>query len=439
MKNSNRNISARRLFNRRRLCTALGAGFLLGTSITAAFAQDVELDRIRAVVNEGVVLQSELTNAVKFFKTQASSNAQGVPPDNVIRERILDQLIHQEVRRQHARALGVSVDAGSVNRAIEQIASSNNMDTLRFRDTLQQQGFSYDMFRSNIEQEILLQRLIERDVQSRIRVSQQEIDDYVDSARNEASDSQRYRLSHILIAAPTSASEEQFAAAQRRANDILKSLSAGENFAQVAAANSDGARALQGGDLGWRTLQELPEFLTTAVRSLDIDELAGPLRSDNGLHIVKLTDLQSGSLTKQAETLARHIFIAGDSADIQRTLNNARRQIIGGAEFGQLAAQLSQDPNSANQNGELPWFTRGQMPPAMEQMADTLAINAISQPFRTQFGWHLLQVLDRRERQIEEQQLREQAANALRQRKVEQETERWTQQLRDESFVEIRS
>lgn len=439
MKNSFMKVCTCHRLAIRRLCSMLVTGLLIGASVSTVHAQDVELDRILAVVNEGVVLQSELSDAVEFFKVQALSNGQGVPPDDVIQERLLDQLIHREVRRQHARALGVAVDAGSINRAIEQIASSNNMDTLRFREALRQQGLDYDMFRDNIEQEILLQRLIERDVQTRIRVSQQEIDDYVDAARNDASESQRYRLSHILVAVPAQASDEQLNSAQLRADSILKSLRAGENFSQVAAASSDGARALQGGDLGWRTLQELPEFLSGAVTDLEIGDLAGPLRSDNGLHIVQLADLQSSDLTKQAETLARHIFVAGDSADIQRTLADARRQIVSGADFGQLAAQLSQDPNSADQNGELPWFTQGQMPPAMEQVADTLALNAISQPFRTQFGWHLLQVLDRRERQIGVQQLREQAANALRQRKVEQETERWTQQLRDESFVEVRS
>jgi len=202
---------------------------------------------------------------------------------------------------------------------------------------------------------------------------------------------------------------------------------------------SDGARALQGGDLGWRTLQELPEFLATAVRDIDIGELAGPLRSDNGLHVVQLADKQSGDLTTQAETLARHIFIAGEDAAIQNQLNTVREQILDGRPFSELAAEISQDPNSANNGGELPWFTQGQMPPAMEQMADSLAIDQISSPFRTQFGWHLLQVLDRRERNIEDQALRDQAANALRQSKVEQEAERWSRQLRDESYVEIRN
>ena len=412
---------------------------LFSSASSLSIAQDVELDRIRAVVNEGVVLDSELTEAIKMFKMQAQSNAQSVPPDDVIEERLLDQLILRRVREQHARRLGVTVDPASVNRAIEQIATNNNMDPLRFRETLLAQGFDYEQFRDNMESELLLQRLIERDVQNRIRVSQQEIDDFVDAAKNDVAERQRYRISHILIASPVSANEEQVAEATLRAEAVIASLESGDDFAQVAAANSDGARALEGGDLGWRTLQELPEFLASAVRDIDVGDLAGPLRSENGLHVVQLVDKQSGDLTTQSETLARHIFIAGDDPAIVQTLADARQQIINGTPFGQLAATLSQDPNSADNDGELPWFSPGQMPAEIEQTADTLAIDEISQPFRTQFGWHLMQVLDTRTRDVGAQALREQADNALRQRKVEQEVERWSQQLRDEAYVEERS
>ena len=429
--------------NHNRLHAALMAGItvlaLLAGASSTAMAQDIELDRIRAVVNDDVVLDSELRQAMLFFKIQAQSTGQSLPPDDVIEERLLEQLIAQKVREQHARQLGVSVDQASVNRAVEQIANNNNMDTSRFRETLAQQGFDYNLFRDNIEQELLLQRLIERDVQNRIRVTQQEIDDFVDAAKNDVAEQQRYRISHILIAVPPSADEDQLADANERAEAVIASLQSGNEFAQVAAASSDGARALQGGDLGWRTLQELPEFLASAIQDIDIGDLAGPLRSENGLHVVQLADKQSGDLTTQAETLVRHIFIAGDEPSIEQTLNEARQQIVNGTPFGQLAAALSQDPNSADNGGELPWFTQGQMPPAIEESAATLPINGISRPFRTQFGWHLMQVLDKRTRDIDEQTLRAQAADALRQRKGEQEIERWGQQLLDESYVEVRS
>jgi len=403
------------------------------------WAQDIVLDRIRAVVNEGVILDSDIASATEFYKQQARSNRQSLPPDAVLSERVLEQLIDQEIRRQHAKEMGVAIDPGSVNRAIEQIARNNNMDTLQFRQTIQQQGFDYNRFRQNIEQELLLQRLIERDVQARIRVSAQEIDDYVESVKNDVEDQRRYRIQHILVALPPSASAEDNDAAMVRAQGILQRLRNGDDFSEVAAAESDGARALQGGDLGWRTLQEVPAFLATALRNMNPGDISEPLKSANGLHVIKLSDRQSGDQTQQAETLARHIFIAGDANDVEQRLSAVRAQLQSGRSFKDMAAEVSEDPNSASNGGELPWFTQGQMPPAMEEMADNLAINELSRPFRTQFGWHLLQVLDRRTSTIDAEALRQQASNALRQSKVEQETESWLRQLRDESFVEIRS
>lgn len=405
----------------------------------SAQAQDVVLDSIKAVVNEGVVLESDVSRAIDFFKQQARSNRQTVPPDSVLEERVLEQLIDWEVRRQHAADIGVAVDAGSINRAIDQIAQNNNMDTLQFRNTLESQGLNYDMFRENVGRELLMQRLVEREVQSRIRVTAQEIDDYIDSVNNEREEQKRYRIQHILLAVPQTASAEQVAEAEQRAQAVLVRLQAGDDFAEVAAASSDGARALQGGDLGWRTLQELPAFLSSALRDMQPGDLSEPLRSANGLHVVRLAELQSGDQTQTAETLARHIFIAGDAANLEQRLQTIRDQLVSGEAFSTLAAEHSEDPNSADNGGELPWFSREQMPAALVQVADALSIDEISRPFRTQFGWHILQVLERRVRDIDASTLREQAGNALRQGKVEQEIERWSRQLRDESFVEIRS
>jgi len=404
----------------------------------SARAQDVVLDSIRAVVNEDVVLDSDVNAAVTLFKLQAQSNNQSTPPDNIIQERILEQLIVQEVHRQHARSIGLSVNPASINRALEQIARNNNMDTSQFRQTLVQQGFDYDYFRQTIEQELLLQRLVEREVQTRIRNSSTEIDDFVEAARNNVEEQQRYRILHILIAVPANATEEQLDAANQRAKAVRVRLEAGGDFAIVAAASSDGSRALQGGDLGWRTLQELPEFIRTPVREMQIGDTSDILLSANGLHIIQLAEKQNTDASQQAETLARHIFIAGNSADVESQLLQVRQRLRSGESFATLAASISEDPNSASNGGELPWFSQGQLPPAMEQTANALKLKEISQPFRTQFGWHLLEVLDRRVRDVDEETLRRQADNALRQRKVEQETQRWSRQLRDESYVEIR-
>jgi len=411
---------------------------LFVTAFSPVRAADVVLDEIVAVVNEGVVLRSDVRSETAFIKKQAGSNRQSLPDDAELRNSVLELLIDQEIRRQHARKLGVAVDASSVNRAIERIARSNNMDAIQFRQTLRKEGFDYDHFRRNIEQELLLQRLIQRDVESGIRVSEQEIDDFVDKLKNNAEEQQRYRLQHILIALPSSAPITDVEQAKLRAEAVRKRLLDGEDFAAVATAASDGARALQGGDLGWRTLQELPAFLADTVRPLDVDAISEPVRSPNGLHIVKLTDKQSDDQSQQTETLARHIFIAGNDDDIGSRLAKIKSRLAAGASFKQLAIDLSEDPNSAPNGGELPWFSAGQMPAEMEKMADSLKPGKLSKPFRTQFGWHLLEVLDRRTSTIDDDALRKRANVALRQRKIEQETERWIRQLRDESFVEHR-
>jgi len=371
-----------------------------GLFMNPATAQDVVLDQIRAVVNEGVVLDSDLTSAIKLFKQQATSTRQPLPSDSVLAERILEQLIDQEVRRQRAAEIGIAIDANGVNRAIEQIARNNNMNTVQFRRTLLQQGFDYNLFRGNIEQELILQRLVEREVQPRIRVSAQEIDDYIEGVKGDAKEQQQYRIQHILIAVAPSASPSDVEAATDRANEVLAKLRAGADFGEEAAASSDGARALQGGDLGWRTLQELPDFLSKSVRRMDVGELSDPLRSANGLHLIRLAEKQQDDQTQVDETLVRHIFLAGDSREIQQKLEGARGQLQSGVAFETLAAQLSEDPNSADNGGELPWFSQGQMPPAMEQMAASLNKGQLSQPFRTQFGWHLMQVIDRRTRSV---------------------------------------
>jgi len=410
----------------------------LAATQTRALAADVVLDTIVAVVNEGVVLSSELESEVAFLKLQSKINNQGLPSDDVFRERVLQRMIDQEIQRQHANSLGVIVDPSSVNRAIEQVAQGNNMSTAQFRQTLASQGFDYDHYRKSIENELLSTRLIQRDVQSRIRISKQEVDDFL-SVSDQGNQQQRYRVLHILLAVPPAAPQAEVDQALARANTVLEQLNAGKDFAATAAANSDGSRALEGGDLGWRVLQELPDFLSAQLTNMAVGDISQPLRSPNGFHIVKLQDKSDQERQAQSETLTRHIFIASNAEGGSDVLSEVRRRILSGEEFAAMAAEFSEDPNSANNGGELPWFSAGQMPSEIESMADSLNEGELSPPFRTQFGWHILEVLDKRTRDNSGESVRKQAELSLRQRKVEQETERWIRQLRDESFIEIRS
>ena len=402
-------------------------------------AADVELDGIAAVVNEGVVLASDVRAETDFLRAQADSNGQALPEDDVLRERVLERLIDQEIRRQRAARLGIVVDATSVNRAIERVARGNNMDALQFRRTLQAQGFDYERFRRSIEQELLLQRLVERDVEPRVRVSAREVDDYVDALGNDAAAQRRHRIRHLFVAVPASAPAGELAAASSRAEAIVARLRAGEDFAAVAAAESDGARALQGGDLGWRTRQEVPEFLRGALDRLEVGQISEPLRSSDGLHVIRVDEREDADAGQRRETRARHLFLASDAPDAESRLAAIRRRVVDGESFATLARELSDDPNSAPEGGELPWFAAGELPQEMERTAEGLAIGELSAPFRTQFGWHLMEVLERRTRDVDDAALERRAEEALRQRRLEQETERWVRQLRDESFVEVRA
>jgi len=290
-------------------------------------AADVLLDSIVAVVNEGVVLASELNTEVAFLKLQARSNGQSLPDDAVFDKRVLERLINQEIQRQHATRLGLSVDAASVNQAIEQVAQGNNMNTQQFRQTITSQGLDYNHYRKSIEHELLLSRLVQRDVQSRIRISKQEIDDFVLASKN-GGQQERYRVQHILLAVAPSAPQADVSQVESRARTLLRNLRGGDDFASAAAANSDGARALEGGDLGWRVLQEMPDFLSQAIVEMSVGDISEPLRSQNGFHIVKLADKSSDSRELRAETLARHIFIGSDSEGGEQKLQEIRSRIL---------------------------------------------------------------------------------------------------------------
>ncbi len=402
----------------------------------SARSGDRTLDDIRAVVNESVVLGSDVRDAMTFFRQQARSNGQSLPDDSALVRTVLDELINRELREQAAARAGIAVDPGAINRAIDDIARDNNLSTLQFRDALAAQGISYEAFRENLSNQLLMQRLVEREVQNRIHISGQEIDDFL--AANDAQQ-QRYRLGHILVAVPSAADDAELEAANQRAERILERLDNGDAFAEVAAAESDGTRALQGGDLGWRTLPELPEFLVPAVSEMAVGDVSEPLRSSNGLHIVTLVDQESRNTGEAEETLARHVFLAGTDASTGKRMRELRERIVAGADFADIAREFSEDPNSADEGGELPWFRRGEMPEELEAAAASLDAGELSPVFRTRFGWHVLELIDRRRNTLDERELRERARFALRQRKIEQETIRWQQQLRDEAYIEIRS
>lgn len=420
------------------VCVVLGAAPVLAQD------NDVVLDQIVAIVNDGVVLRSEIASEVLFLATQARTSNQSLPNNEVLAERVRERLINQEIQRQRAAELGIAIDEASVNQAIERVASNNNMSTFDFRSTLRREGYNYDHYRDSIRHELLLNRLIQREVEQTINVSEQEIDDYLASATAPNSENRQYRLRHILVAQPGDSASSEIEKARAKAQSLVARLRSGEDFATLAAAESDGTRALQGGDLGWRKIRELPEFLRSSVAAATEGSVGAPIQSPDGFHVIRVDATRIGDQTVQTETLARHIYIstAGDGSaandeDARAALETAQQRLRDGEDFAALAAEISDDVNSSANGGELPWFIKGQMPAQIEKEAAALQPGETSQPFRTQFGWHLLQVLERRDANTSDERLRRDAERGLRERKLEEETERWSRRLRSEAFVEI--
>jgi len=416
---------------------------LIVPSVTQAQSDDVVLDEIIAIVNDGVVLNSEIAAEAAFLISQAKAGRQSLPDDAVLAERVRERLIIQEIQSQRARELGIEIDEASVNQAIEQVASNNKLNTFEFRKALRDEGLNYEHYRATIRHELLLNRLIQREVEQSINVSEQEIDDYLTARSAPNSENQRYNLRHLLIAEPSTSSAQKIEQARLKAAGLVARLNNGADFAQLAVTESDGPRALQGGDLGWLKIHELPLFLREQVTTLEPGEVSAPIQSPDGFHIIRIDGVRIGDQDEVIETRARHIYIntAGDDADsadvAQEKLRGIRARLLAGEAFAGLAEEFSDDPNSAGNGGELPWFSEGQLPPELEQQALALAPGQISEPFPTQYGWHLLEVLERRDAALSDTRRRRDAELDLRNRKLEQETERWSRRMRSEAFVEI--
>lgn len=427
----------------RRLFSTVTCSFCMWWALTASnavFATDVVLDEITAIVNEGVVLRSEVNAETEFLIQQARTAGQQLPTGEILQERVLERLISQEIQRQRAEQLGIEIDQASVNDAIDRVASGNNLKSFEFRAALQQQGIDYNHYRRSIEHELLLNRLIQREVEQSVNVSDQEIDDYIAGNSTASNENHVYRLRHILIAVPQSDSAANKQAAKERINLLKQQLTNGADFASVAAAESNGRRALQGGDLGWRKLNELPSFLHESVRSTPVGSISEPVQSPDGFHIIKVEDKQSSTPEVVTEARIRHIFIANrDDGSAQQELVKLRARVVAGESFSTLAKDFSEDPSSASSGGELPWAIPGDLPPAMQERADSLPVNTLSPPFQTRFGWHIMEVLERREARASDSKMRREAELNVRQRKIEEETERWSRRLREEAFVEIKS
>jgi peptidyl-prolyl cis-trans isomerase SurA len=403
------------------LAALLSATLLAGAA--AAQTRDmsstgVALDRVVAIVNEGIVLQSQLDTQTTLIEDRLREQGSQLPPADVIRQQVLERLILQEIQVQRAGRLGVQVPDEMLNEALRDVAQRNNIPFAQMR---------------------------QRDVFPRIYVSPRELDQALERDAGQAGVNTEFDVSHILLSLPESATAEEMAKVEDLARDIRRRADQGEDFGQLALAYSKAQSALERGKLGWRRLGQLPQFIADLVAKLQPGQVSDPVRTPTGFHLVRLDGTRGGDsgpvMVEQIH--ARHILMrpneVQDDATTRQRLAALRDRILAGEDFGALASVTSEDPGSATRGGDLGWAVPGTYDPQFEEVLASLAENEISEPFRTQFGWHIVQMLGKRTHDQSDELRRQRVLTALRESKVDEETELWLRRMRDEAYVEIRN
>lgn len=407
-----------------------------------AQAQDLQpLDRIAAVVDEDVILASELERAVANIRGQYATRQDQLPPQQILERQVLERLITLRLQTARAAQTGVRVSDEEVDQAIAAIAQQNNFTMDQLRQQLAGDGMSFDDFRASLRDELMVQRMRQRFAQTRISVSDAE----VEAALSAQATGAQYRLSHILVALPEGATPEQIQVGQQKIDGIKGLLDRNEmEFSAAAVRYSDSPNALEGGDLGWRRSDEIPAAFATAVTSLQPGQIIGPIRGPSGFQLLQLVDVrdaaQAGGATV-TEFQARHILIragAGDDSAAKARADALRARVAGGADFAEIARENSEDTSTRGNGGDLGWFTQDEFGPDFGSQVAALADGGVSQPFRTQAGWHIVQRMATRQSAGNDNNQRAQAREAIGQRKLEDEWDRYVRELRGEAYVSIR-
>ena len=418
----------------------LAAG--LGASAGSGTVQAAEtIDRIIAVVNDGVILSSEMDRSLKLAEAQLRERNIGTPPPGVLETQVLERLIITRLQTQRAQDAGIRIDDRELNEVLTSVAAQNNLSLQQFVEVVKKDGLDYPSIREQIRDEVLTQRVRQKEVGSRVLVTDQDVD--LALANASADDTTEYRLSHILVSVPDGATSEAREVARAKAAALLKRARDGEDFAQLAIANSDGQQALSGGDLDWRKASNLPTAFATAAPKLKVGDVADVIESGSGFNIIKLTDLRdAGEKAMVSETKSQHILLMNnklrDEAATQAQIRELKERLDKGEDFATLAKKYSDDPGSKNAGGDLSWQAPGVFAPEFQAAIDALEPGQTSQPFRTQFGWHIARVNERRTRDATVEARRGRARQSIQARKEAEEYEAWIRRLREEAYVEYR-
>jgi len=405
-------------------------------------AQVTMLDRVVAIVDDDIVLNSELQQRMMTINEQIAQSGTQPPPQEIILQQVLERLISERLQLNMGYNAGIRITDEELNAAITRVAQSNGLTITQYITDIQSRGGTIAVVREEIRNEMVIRRVQQGKVMRRIRISEQELDNFLTSEEGRFLISPDVNIGQILLSVPTGSSKNDTDGILARAQKLQTDTSNGTDFRQLAIANSADQSALQGGDLGWRKMAQLPGVFIDAVEQLELGQVSDPIRSDAGYHLLKLYERRGGGKQLIEQHFARHILLKPNQIrDEQATiteLNGLREQVLAGDAFAKLSKQLSEDPGSALKGGNLGWSTPGMFVPEFEETMNSIALNEISAPFASQFGWHILQVTERRDQDFSSEILRNRAQNVLRERKYEEELQVWLQEIRDEAFIEIK-
>lgn len=419
----------------------------------AALAQDVRpeeaartriavIDRIVAVVNKEVITQYELAERMNRVLKDLERRGTSLPDRGEIQKQVLDRLVIEKVQLQFARETGLRVDDLELDRTLNRVAEGNKLSLTEFRQTLERDAIRFEVFREELRDEILMNRLRDREVTGKLTVSEGEIENFLSEQSERKELATEYNLAHILVRVPEQASPEQLGVRRARAEEALKRVKDGVDFAQLAATYSDAPDALQGGIMGWRSQDRLPELFVEALAKLKPGDVSDVLRSPAGFHVLKLVDLRGAGAPLMVEQAhVRHILVRTNELvsedEAKRKLVNLRERIVNGVNFTELA-RLNSDDSSASRGGDLGWVYPGDTVPEFERAFTELKPMEVSQPVKTPFGWHLIQLIERRTADMSSERRRIEARKALLERKGDEAYQEWLRQLRDRAYVELR-
>jgi len=415
-------------------------GALLASSVV--HAEVVPLDRVVAIVDNDVVMQSQLDQRLREVRATIQKRGAPLPPEHVLTQQVLERLIIENIQLQIGDRSGVRITDEELNQAMGTIAQRNNMSLDQFRAALAHDGLSYDEAREQVRREMIISRVRQRRVAERIQVSEQEVQNFLASDLGKIQLSEEYRLANILIPVPDSASPETVQAAARQAQEMYQQLKQGADFGQLAVSRSAGDNALEGGEIGWRKAAQLPSPFDSMIGTLAVGDVTEPVRTPGGFIIIKLEEKRGGSKMLRDEVHVRHILLKPSEIrseeETQRLAEKLYERIQAGESFSDLAKKFSEDPGSKLNGGDLNWVDPESLVPEFRDVMNNAPQGQVTKPFRSPFGWHVLEVLGRRATDSSDKFREQQAAQTLRARKYDEELQAWLRQIRDEAYVEIK-